>query len=341
VRRIDPGDLLDLGALVENAGGDGARAAEPLLLDLDGLDVDETADLARRLPRALPLTIGVARDPVSPGLAPLLERLTLTLAPDGPGRAWVAADGDALDEIAATVGAAPVAAQVLVRVLAAGDDVPVVPAIELESAAYSTLLASGEFRRWRDDHPASPALHSADPPVLLDRDGPTLVITLNRHERHNAFSTAMRDALLEALLVPALDPTIETVELRGAGASFCSGGDLAEFGTAGDPALAHLVRTQQSVGAAVHALRDRVSPVLHGACVGAGIEIPAFAGHVRARDDAWFRLPELPMGLIPGAGGTVSIPRRIGRWRTAFLALTGRRIEVATALEWGLVDELV
>ena len=84
----------------------------------------------------------------------------------------------------------------------------------------------------------------------------------------------------------------------------------------------------------------RVRAELHGACVGAGIELPAFASRVVAREDAFFQLPELSMGLIPGAGGTVSLPRRIGRQRTAWLALTGARLEAATALDWGLVDEL-
>jgi enoyl-CoA hydratase/carnithine racemase len=49
-------------------------------------------------------------------------------------------------------------------------------------------------------------------------------------------------------------------------------------------------------------------------------------------------LPEVGMGLIPGAGGTVSIPRRIGRHRTAWLALTGNTIDAGTALAWGLAD---
>jgi enoyl-CoA hydratase/carnithine racemase len=77
---------------------------------------------------------------------------------------------------------------------------------------------------------------------------------------------------------------------------------------------------------------------LHGACIGAGIELPAFAGEVKAHGGTWFQLPELAMGLIPGAGGTVSLPRRIGRWRTAWMALSGSRLELDTALEWGLVD---
>jgi enoyl-CoA hydratase/carnithine racemase len=80
--------------------------------------------------------------------------------------------------------------------------------------------------------------------------------------------------------------------------------------------------------------------VVHGACIGAGVELPAFAGRVVARPDATFRLPEVSMGLVPGAGGTVSIPRRIGRERFAPWALAGETIDATTALSWGLVDEI-
>jgi enoyl-CoA hydratase/carnithine racemase len=62
---------------------------------------------------------------------------------------------------------------------------------------------------------------------------------------------------------------------------------------------------------------------------------------VVATEDAWFALPEVGMGLIPGAGGTMSVPRRIGRQRTARLALTGERLDAVTARAWRLVDEIV
>lgn len=73
--------------------------------------------------------------------------------------------------------------------------------------------------------------------------------------------------------------------------------------------------------------------------MGAGIELAAFATRVVAHRDAHISLPEVPLGLIPGAGGTVSIPTRIGRHRTMLLALGGG-IDSTTALGWGLIDAI-
>jgi enoyl-CoA hydratase/carnithine racemase len=78
---------------------------------------------------------------------------------------------------------------------------------------------------------------------------------------------------------------------------------------------------------------------VHGQVLGSGLEMAAYCGWVQARPGAVLGLPELGLGLIPGAGGTVSITRRIGRWRTAFLVLSGRTIDPPTALRWGLIDE--
>ena len=151
----------------------------------------------------------------------------------------------------------------------------------------------------------------------------------------------MRDQLVDAFELVAADDSIREVHLRGDGDGFCAGGDLDEFGqAAGDPAAAHAIRVEQSAARLVHQLGGRAGARLHGACVGAGIEIPAAAARITATHDASFRLPEVSMGLIPGAGGTASIPRRIGRERTCFMALSGRAIDAATALDWGLVDAL-
>jgi enoyl-CoA hydratase/carnithine racemase len=67
----------------------------------------------------------------------------------------------------------------------------------------------------------------------------------------------------------------------------------------------------------------------------------AWANRFTAAPDAWFQLPELAMGVLPGAGGCVSLTRRLGRRRTALLILSGKRITARTALGWGLVDRIV
>ena len=77
---------------------------------------------------------------------------------------------------------------------------------------------------------------------------------------------------------------------------------------------------------------------MHGACIGSGVEIPAAAARLIVVGDAYFQLPEIRMGLMPGAGGTVSIGRRIGRHRACYLALSTTRLRAPIALAWGLAD---
>jgi enoyl-CoA hydratase/carnithine racemase len=150
----------------------------------------------------------------------------------------------------------------------------------------------------------------------------------------------MRDALVEALQLALVDSSIQEVVLRGEGDSFCSGGDLDEFGSLSNPAEAHAIRSTRSPAMLMTRLADRIRAEVHGACLGAGIELPAFAKRVIATEDAFFQLPEVALGLVPGAGGSVSLPRRIGRQKTAWLGLSGSRIDAQTALAWGLVDEV-
>jgi enoyl-CoA hydratase/carnithine racemase len=79
---------------------------------------------------------------------------------------------------------------------------------------------------------------------------------------------------------------------------------------------------------------------VHGQVLGSGLEMAAFCGSVKAHRDSVFGLPEMSLGLIPGAGGTVSVTRSIGRWRTAYLVLSGRTIDARTALDWALIDAI-
>jgi hypothetical protein len=250
----------------------------------------------------------------------------------------VDASGDELDSVARVVEDHPDAAVGLVLALRGSERRSVAEQLLVESLAYATLQGGPDHAAWlagrtRRDRPPPPA------PVRLERSGDRLDITLADPDRRNAYSAAMRDALIDALAVAAADPALD-VRLRGDGPSFCAGGDLDEFGTVPDSATAHRIRMHRSAGRALAELADRVTVEVHGACVGAGVELPAFARHVVAAPDTTFRLPEIAMGLIPGAGGTASLPRRIGRRRTALLALLGQPIDATTALEWGLVDEL-
>ncbi|MCX5044180.1 enoyl-CoA hydratase/isomerase family protein [Aldersonia sp. NBC_00410] len=318
--------------------GDTMIPDEPLVVvDLDRDEWAHLDDAVAALRNRTVVVVGIANQPLPEQAAPLLESLACTLAPSGPGRTWVTGGREDLGAITDTVGAAPRASLALTSLLDLTTATDVENGLVAESLAYSMLLAGPEFAQWRRSTPRRPVPDCIEP-VLLDRDGDELTVTLNRPERHNAFARQVRDGVIEAMAVAEYDPSITRVVLRGNGRSFCSGGDLDEFGTATDVAAAHLVRLQRSAGLAVHRIAERVRAVVHGSCIGAGIEVPAFAGQILAHDDATFRLPELTMGLVPGAGGTVSIPRRIGKWRTAFLALTARPVGAETALEWGLVD---
>lgn len=183
-------------------------------------------------------------------------------------------------------------------------------------------------------------VESADP-VRYDREGDTVTLTLANPATRNAMSATMRDALYAALAGVIEDPSEPSLVLRGEGRCFSTGGELAEFGTASDLAAAHLVRTRRSAALLLHRLGSRAEVRLHGACIGSGIEIAAAAARRVATPETIFQLPELRMGLIPGAGGTVTIARAIGRQRTAWLALSGRRIGAARALDWGLIHDLV
>ena len=251
----------------------------------------------------------------------------------------VAAEGDELAELDFAVETNPLASVALVLLLRGSERRSIGEGLVAESAVYSMLQAGPEFARWREGQTRRDRQPEGEPAVLVRRAGNELILILNRPAVHNAFSVDMRDQLIEALVVAEADPTLRVV-LEGAGQSFCSGGDLGEMGSRPDPATAHHVRLRRSVGRMLASMADRTEAHLHGACMGAGIELPAFVDKVTARPDARIGLPEIGLGLIPGAGGTVSVTRRIGRHRSALLALSGRAIDTATALSWGLVDEV-
>ncbi|KAA8967531.1 enoyl-CoA hydratase/isomerase family protein [Mycobacterium sp.] len=294
-----------------------------------------------------PPGVVIATGPIAAAPEYWLQHATFTLTEDdADDRRVITVDSvpDTLAELTRRCERWPQASAVCDDVLRSVDPGgPTLPGVLTESLAYSTLQSGPEFHRWLAERGPAAVPEFADP-VLAARDGDTLRVVFNRPLRHNALSTAARAALLEALAVAHLDPSIDEVVLAGNGPSFCSGGDLAEFGTLRDPASAHLARTRHSPALVLDALTARLGAAcraeVHGRVLGSGLEMAAFCGRVETRPDAVFGLPELGLGLIPGAGGTVSITRRIGRWRTAYLIISGRTIDPATALAWGLVDAI-
>lgn len=289
------------------------------------------------------LVIGVDRAGAMPAIVTDDFDLLLTSAADAP-RPWVtvsARDFDAqVEQLTVAASANPLAATIAAQVLRLTAKLPMADALAVESFAYSSLLGGGEFARWRSTAKIGDGAATPTDPVKIERTGDRITLTLNDPADRNAMTAAMRDALYEALANALDDPTQPEVVLRGAGKCFSTGGALPEFGTARDLAEAHAVRTLHSCARALDALGPRATVRLHGACVGSGIEVAAAAHRRIATSDAWFQLPELSMGLIPGAGGTATVARAIGRHRTLWMLLSGKRVGAAQACDWGLIHAI-
>ena len=254
-----------------------------------------------------------------------------------PDAGWDIATTDP-DPVIAGIEAAPIAAVVTAQTLRLTTSLPTGAGLQMESLAYATLQAGPEFRAWLERR-GRRVRNDDTPRLVIADDGTTATITLDRPRLRNLLDARMRDELVDALRVLALDPD-RSIHIVGAGAAFCAGGDPAEFGTVTNPAAAHLIRASANVAPWLAAVADRATAHVHGPCVGAGVELAAFCHWVSAAPDARFRLPETRMGLMPGAGGTVSVPRRIGRQRTLEWLLCDEEIDATTAYEWGLVDEI-
>ncbi|MDT0575194.1 enoyl-CoA hydratase/isomerase family protein [Croceicoccus sp. F390] len=243
--------------------------------------------------------------------------------------------------VATAIHKAPLAAMVLVQLMRMTQSMSPQAALIAESMAFATLQQGLEFKRWLSDTGSrSAAGPPARAPLLIRQERSSLHLTLNRPDEHNKIDVAMRDALCEALDLAVLDRGICQVVLTGAGKMFSSGGSLREFGTTKDAAVAHWVRTLRLPAQRLLQLGPRLVVHMNGPAIGAGIEMAAFAHRVTASRKAWFQLPELSYGLLPGAGGTVSIARRIGRHRLVWLALSMARVRAAQAHSWGLLDAL-
>lgn len=175
------------------------------------------------------------------------------------------------------------------------------------------------------------------PAVLFERRGPVALATLNRPHVLNAYDRAMRDALFEILEAVRDDPEVRVLILGGNGSSFCSGGDLTEFGSAPSPLTARETRWRRDVWGALTALSQVTIAAVHGYVVGGGFEMALLCDLCVAAEDSRFSYPETARGMIPGVGGTQTTSRSVGLGRSLDMVLTGRTIDAIEARRLGFV----
>src|SRR3954471_4497349 len=175
--------------------------------------------------------------------------------------------------------------------------------------------------------------------VEFQRDGGVARIFLNRPQKVNALGAALLDELAAALERLAGDETLRVVVLAGRGRAFCGGADVDEL-AALEPASARaFVGRIPRACAAPRALPVRVGARLHGAVIGAGLELAAACDLRVAERGTRFAMPEVRLG-IPSVVEAALLPRLIGSGRTAWLVLTGEAIDAERAQQWGLVESV-
>jgi 3-hydroxyacyl-CoA dehydrogenase len=171
-------------------------------------------------------------------------------------------------------------------------------------------------------------------PAAVARDGEVAVFTFD-HPPVNALAQPVRERLLAAVEALDADPGVRAIVLAGSGRNFVAGADLHEFER--PPVPPHL----PAVLARVEACAKPVVAALHGATLGGGAET-ALACHYRcAAGDLQLGFPEVSLGLLPGAGGTVRLPRLAGWQASLELMTSGKPIGIDRAIELGIVDRRV
>ena len=178
--------------------------------------------------------------------------------------------------------------------------------------------------------------------ILLDAEAGIATVTLNRPDRHNALGSRMVDELGGALDELEGSGDVRVMILTGAGdKAFCSGVDLKERAEMdADGRWAH----NRALGAFAERLARLQVPTiaaLNGLAFGGGLEITLACDFRIAAEGARFALPEVGIGIVPGAGGTQRLPRLVGVTKAKELILTGRRVDARAALEMGLVNQVV
>jgi 3-hydroxyacyl-CoA dehydrogenase len=170
--------------------------------------------------------------------------------------------------------------------------------------------------------------------VRLHRDGPVAVITVD-NPPVNAIAKGVPEGLAAAVQEAQADPAVNAIVIIGAGKTFIAGADLAEFAASGEGPNLHAV---------LAAIEDSAKPTVvavHGTALGGGVEI-AMAAHYRvAAPDAQMGMPEVTIGVVPGAEGTQRLPRLVGLAKAVDMLMTAAPVKASEALAIGLIDKIV
>jgi enoyl-CoA hydratase/carnithine racemase len=174
--------------------------------------------------------------------------------------------------------------------------------------------------------------------LSVQQDARVTRITLDRPERRNALSLSLMDAMLEAL--EKLPPDTDVVVIDAKGPVFSAGHDLSEMVERDAAFYDELFDVCTQLMLAVHAVPQPVIARVQGGATAAGCQLVAACDLAVASDDAWFATPGVKIGLFCSTP-MVPLTRVIGRRRAMRMLLTGEPIDARTALDWGLVNEVV
>jgi enoyl-CoA hydratase len=174
--------------------------------------------------------------------------------------------------------------------------------------------------------------------IDVERAGPVARIFLNRPDKANALNSAALTELVKAFESLSLD-SLRVVVLAGRGKTFCGGADVEELQSLNASTAGPFVEKIHRVCKAIHDLPVPVVAQLHGAVIGAGLEIAAACDLRIAAEGTKFAMPEVRLG-IPSVVEAALLPRLMGSGRAAWLVLTGEAIDARRALEWGLIEEI-
>ena len=178
--------------------------------------------------------------------------------------------------------------------------------------------------------------------VVLQRDGHVATVTLNRPEVLNAIDNTLAADLTAVCEELASDTATWAVIMRGAGErAFCAGADLKARRDFTPQQWSEQRQLLRRTFAAMRAVPQPMIAAVHGYALGGGTELAVLCDMIIASQDAVFGLTEVSLGIIPGGGGTQSLPRLIGRQRAKELIFAARRIPAEEALRLGLVNQVV